>query len=154
MQIDSYRMNDLKYDIMAGFVVFLIAIPLGLGIALVSGAPLFSGLIAGMIGGIVVGTISQSSISVSGPAAGMAAIVLASITQLGSFNAFLLALILAGVLQIMIGSIRAGFIADYFPSNVIQGLLCAIGILIIIKQLPFAFTYTTAHNQLINELKE
>lgn len=150
----SYPISYLKYDFMAGIVVFLVAIPLCLGIALASGAPIFSGLIAGIIGGIVVGIISQSSISVSGPAAGMTAIVLTCIAHLGSFNAFLLALFFAGIIQILIGAIRAGFVADYIPSNVIQGLLCAIGILIIIKQLPFAFTYTTENSLLLDELKD
>ncbi len=150
----SYPISDIKYDFMASIVVFLVAIPLCLGIALASGAPLYSGLIAGIIGGIVVGIISQSSISVSGPAAGMAAVVLTSISQLGSFNAFLLALFFAGIIQIIIGTIRAGFVADYIPSNVIQGLLCAIGILIIIKQLPFAFTYTSENNLLLDEFKD
>ncbi len=149
-----YPISFLKYDIMAGIVVFLVAIPLCLGIALASGAPLFSGLIAGIIGGIVVGIISESSISVSGPAAGMAAVVITGINELGGFNALLLALFFAGILQIIIGTIRAGFIADYIPSNVIQGLLCAIGILIIIKQLPFAFTYVSENALLLEELKE
>ncbi len=137
-----YGKRHLKFDFIAGIVVFLIAIPLCLGIALASGAPLFSGILSGIIGGIVVGSLSGSHVSVSGPAAGMIAIVLAAITQLGDFNSFLLALVLAGVLQIIIGVLRAGFIADYIPSNVLQGLLCAIGILIIIKQLPLAFTLT------------
>lgn len=150
----SYPISHLKYDFMAGIVVFLVAIPLCLGIALASGAPLISGLIAGIVGGIIVGIISQSSISVSGPAAGMVAIVLAAIAELGSFNAFLLALFIAGIFQIIIGSIRAGFIADYIPSNVIQGLLCAIGILIILKQIPFAFTYTSENGLLLDQFKE
>jgi len=135
----------LKYDFSAGIVVFLIAIPLCLGIALASGAPLFSGIISGFIGGIVVGSISGSKISVSGPAAGMVAVVLAAITQLGGFEMFLLALLFAGILQIIIGVLRVGFIVKYIPSNVIQGLLCAIGILIIVKQLPFAFSYANDH---------
>jgi carbonic anhydrase len=149
-----YPFNYFKYDVTAGIVVFLVAIPLCLGIALASGAPLFSGLLAGILGGIIVGIISESSVSVSGPAAGMVAIVLAAIAQLGSFQTFLLALFFSGILQIIIGSIRAGFIADYVPSNVIQGLLCAIGILIIIKQLPFAFTYTAQNEALNTLLKE
>lgn len=148
-----YPLGYFKYDFSAGVVVFLVAIPLCLGVALASGAPLFAGLISGIIGGIVVGFLSGSHASVSGPAAGMVAVVLAAITQLGSFNDFLLALLLAGMLQIAIGLFRVGFIADYIPSNVIQGLLCAIGILIIIKQLPFAFTYTADGKSLLNELK-
>jgi carbonic anhydrase len=138
-----YQRRHFKFDLVAAIVVFLVAIPLCLGIALASGAPLFSGIISGIIGGIVVGTLSGSQVSVSGPAAGLVAIILVAITQLGDFNTFLLALTLAGVLQIIIGSFRAGFIADYIPSNVVQGLLCAIGILLIIKQLPLAFSLPT-----------
>jgi carbonic anhydrase len=149
-----YPFRYLKYDFIAGIVVFLVAIPLCLGIALASGAPLISGIIAGIIGGVVVGIISQSPVSVSGPAAGMVAVVLAAITQLGGFNAFLLALFFAGILQVTIGLLRTGFIADYVPSNVIQGLLCAIGILIIIKQLPFAFTYTAQNDLLMSSFNE
>ncbi|CEK09887.1 bifunctional SulP family inorganic anion transporter/carbonic anhydrase [Legionella hackeliae] len=137
-----YKHRSFKFDFIAAIVVFLVAIPLCLGIALASGAPLFSGILSGIIGGIVVGAISGSQVSVSGPAAGMAAVVLATISQLGDFNVFLLALVLAGVLQIVVGSLRAGFVADYVPSNVVQGLLCAIGILLIIKQLPLAFTFS------------
>lgn len=152
-RILRYPRGYFKYDITAGIVVFLVAIPLCLGVALASGAPLFSGVIAGILGGIVVGLLSESRVSVSGPAAGMVAVVLTAITQLGSFESFLLALCLAGLLQITIGLFRAGFIADYIPSNVIQGLLCAIGILIIIKQLPFAFTYTIDNETLLNEFR-
>jgi carbonic anhydrase len=135
-----YRKKHLKFDIVAGAVVFLVALPLCLGIAMASGAPLFSGILSGILGGIIIGSLSASPISVSGPAAGLVAIVLAAITSLGDFNTFLLALMLAGILQLVIGSLRAGFIADYIPSSVIQGLLCAIGIVLIIKQLPLAFT--------------
>lgn len=149
-----YPLSYLKYDFIAGLVVFLVAIPLCLGIALASGAPLFSGIIAGIVGGVVVGLISQSPVSVSGPAAGMVAVVIAAITQLGGFNAFLLALFLAGFIQIIVGLLRSGFIADYIPSNVIQGLLCAIGILIIVKQLPFAFTYTAQNDLLMSSFNE
>lgn len=152
-KIKIYQKRYLKYDITAGIVVFLVAIPLCLGIALASGAPLFSGIIAGIIGGIVVGSISESSVSVSGPAAGMVAIVLASISQLGSFNIFLLALVFAGFLQILFGLIRAGFLANFIPANVIQGLLCAIGILIIIKQIPLAFTHPMQNALLMESLK-
>lgn len=150
----SYKLSNFKYDATAGIVVFLVAIPLCLGIALASGAPLFSGIIAGIIGGIIVGTLSESAVSVSGPAAGMVAVVIAAIAALGGFNAFLVALTLSGIIQIIIGTLRAGFIADYIPSNVIQGLLCAIGILIIIKQLPFAFSYTSENQQLLDFLKD
>lgn len=138
-----YKSRNFKFDFIAGLVVFLVAIPLCLGTALASGAPLFSGILSGIIGGIIVGCLSGSHISVSGPAAGMAAVVVAAISQLGDFNTFLLALMLAGVLQIIVGSLRAGFISDYVPSNVVQGLLCAIGILLIIKQLPLAFTLSS-----------
>lgn len=139
-KLNSYRQHFLKFDLISGIVVFLVAIPLCLGTALASGAPLFSGILSGIIGGIIVGALSGSGVSVSGPAAGMAAVVLAAITQLGDFNTFLLALAIAGIFQIIVGALRAGFIADYVPSNVVQGLLCAIGILLIIKQLPLAFT--------------
>ncbi len=150
--ITPYPFN-VKRDSIAGFVVFLVAIPLCLGIALACGAPLFSGIISGIIGGIVVGIISESEVSVSGPAAGMVAVVIAAINKLGGFDAFLLALMFAGVIQIIVGSWRAGFIADYVPSNVIQGLLCAIGVMIIIKQLPFAFTYASHNDELLDLLK-
>ncbi|OJY47188.1 MAG: carbonic anhydrase, partial [Legionella sp. 40-6] len=149
-----YSRRYLKYDFVAAIVVFLVAIPLCLGIALASGAPLFSGILSGVIGGIIVGILSGSAVSVSGPAAGMAAVVLTAITQLGDFNTFLLALVLAGFIQIAIGGLRAGFIADYVPSNVVQGLLCAIGILLIIKQLPLAFTHSADFNELRNHLLE
>lgn len=152
--LSSYNLSTFKNDFTASIVVFLVAIPLCLGIALASGAPLFAGIIAGIIGGIVVGIISESSVSVSGPAAGMVAVVLAAIVELGGFNVFLLALLFAGLLQIIIGCLRAGFIADYIPSNVIQGLLCAIGILIIFKQLPFVFTYSRENTQLLKLLKD
>lgn len=138
-----YQHRNFKFDFIAAIVVFLVAIPLCLGIALASGAPLFSGIISGIVGGIVVGSLSGSQVSVSGPAAGMAAVVLAAITQLGDFNTFLLALTLAGLLQIMVGALRSGTVADYIPSNVVQGLLCAIGILLIVKQLPLTFTLST-----------
>ncbi|WP_019216360.1 bifunctional SulP family inorganic anion transporter/carbonic anhydrase [Legionella tunisiensis] len=149
-----YRHRSLKYDFIAAIVVFLVAVPLCLGIALASGAPLFSGILSGIIGGIVVGVLSGSQVSVSGPAAGMAAVVLAAISQLGDFNTFLLALALAGFLQLIVGSLRAGFVADYIPSNVVQGLLCAIGILLIIKQLPLAFSLSTDLKELKLHLLE
>lgn len=131
-------MANLKYDLPAGVVVFLVALPLCLGVALASGAPLLSGIISGIIGGLVVGFISKSSTSVSGPAAGLAAVVLSSILQLGSFETFLVAVFIAGVLQLIAGLLKAGFIADYIPSNVIKGLLAAIGIILILKQIPHA----------------
>ncbi len=131
----------LKKDIPASIVVFLVALPLCLGVALASGAPLLSGVIAGIVGGIVVGLLSGSKTSVSGPAAGLTAVVLASITQLGSFEVFLTALVLAGVIQVVAGLLKAGFIANYIPSNVIAGLLTAIGIILILKQIPHALGY-------------
>jgi MFS superfamily sulfate permease-like transporter len=134
-------LNKLKADIPASVVVFLVALPLCLGVALASGAPMISGLIAGIIGGIVVGALSQSHVSVSGPAAGLAAVVLASITQLGDFNLFLMAVVLAGAIQFIGGIGKAGFIANYIPSNVIKGLLAAIGIILILKQIPHAVGY-------------
>lgn len=130
---------NLKHDFPASLVVFLVALPLCLGVALASGAPLLSGVISGIIGGIVVGFLSQSHTSVSGPAAGLAAVVLSSILQLGSFETFLLAVLLAGGIQLIIGIAKAGFIANYIPSNVIKGLLAAIGIILILKQIPHAF---------------
>ncbi len=126
---------------LSGLVVFLVALPLCLGIALASGAPLFSGIIAGVIGGIVVGCLSNSHLSVSGPAAGLTAIVLVAIKDLGSFETFLLAVLLAGLMQIVLGFAKAGTISNYFPSNVIEGMLAAIGIIIILKQLPHAVGY-------------
>lgn len=135
------RSSFLKTDIQSGVVVFLVALPLCLGIALASGAPLFAGIIAGVIGGIVVGLLSNSQLSVSGPAAGLTAIVLAAITSLGSYETFLMAVVLAGVLQMLLGFAKAGTISNYFPSNVIEGMLTAIGIIIILKQLPHAIGY-------------
>ncbi|RPH84376.1 MAG: sulfate transporter [Planctomycetaceae bacterium] len=129
--------TTIPRDLMAGLIVFLVALPLCLGIALASGAPLFSGLIAGIVGGIVVGMFSGSHTSVSGPAAGLTAIVAAQIASLGSFEAFLLAVLIGGVLQIALGVIKAGALSAFFPSSVIKGLLAAIGALLLIKQLPY-----------------
>lgn len=131
----------IKSDLPAGIVVFLVAVPLCLGIALASGAPFFSGMIAGIVGGIVVGFLSNSQLSVSGPAAGLTAIVLASIHQLGAFETFLLAVVMAGLIQLILGFVKAGAIANYFPSSVIKGMLTAIGVIIIMKQIPHAFGY-------------
>ena len=133
--------GNLKYDLPAGLVVFLVAMPLCLGIALASGAPLFSGIIAGIVGGIVVGSISGSPLGVSGPAAGLAAVVLGAIVELGSFETFLLAGMVAGVIQLLLGIVRAGVIGYYFPNSVIKGMLAGIGITIILKQIPHAFGY-------------
>ena len=140
MQKTNYLAN-LKYDLPASVVVFLIAVPLCLGIALASGAPLFSGMIAGIVGGIVIGLLSNSHTSVSGPAAGLTAVVLVAIQQLGSFETFLVALVFAGILQVGLGFARAGIIANFFPSSVIKGMLSAIGIIIILKQIPHALGY-------------
>lgn len=129
--------HHLKSDLFAGLAVFLIAIPLCLGIALASGAPLYSGIVSGMVGGIVIGLLSKSPLSVSGPAAGLTAVVALAIVDLGSFEVFLCAVILAGVFQFLLGLFRAGFVSSYFPSNVIEGMLAAIGIIIIMKQLPY-----------------
>lgn len=123
-------------DLSAGLVVFLVALPLCLGVALASNAPPFAGILAGIVGGLLVGAISKSQTSVSGPAAGLTAVVAAQIAALGSFQAFLLAVLMAGVLQIGLGVIRAGAIADFVPSSVIKGLLAAIGLILILKQLP------------------
>ncbi|MCH9661674.1 MAG: SulP family inorganic anion transporter [Bacteroidetes bacterium] len=133
--------KNLKNDIPASIVVFFVALPLCLGIALASGAPLFSGLIAGIIGGIVVGSLSGSHIGVSGPAAGLAAIVLTAISTLGGFENFLLAVVLGGIMQMLFGVLRAGIIGYYFPSSVIKGMLTGIGIIIILKQIPHFFGY-------------
>ncbi len=128
--------NSLSHDLTSGLAVFLVAVPLCLGVALASGAPLFSGLLSGIIGGLLVGAISGSHTSVSGPAAGLTTIVAAQIVALGSFDAFLLALCLAGLIQIGLGIARAGVLAAFFPSSVIKGLLAAIGVILILKQFP------------------
>ena len=131
----------IKNDLPASIVVFFVALPLCLGIALASGAPLFSGLIAGSIGGIVVGALSGSKIGVSGPAAGLAAIVLTAIGSVGGYENFLVAVVLGGVIQIIFGFLKAGIIGYYFPSSVIKGMLTGIGIIIILKQIPHFFGY-------------
>jgi MFS superfamily sulfate permease-like transporter len=131
----------LKNDIPASIVVFFVALPLCLGIALASDAPPLSGLIAGIIGGIVVGSLSKSKIGVSGPAAGLAAIVASAISSLGSFELFLSAVVLAGIIQILFGVLRMGVIGYYFPNSVIKGMLTGIGIIIILKQIPHFFGY-------------
>lgn len=136
--------KHIKSDLPASIVVFFVALPLCLGIALASGAPLFSGLIAGIIGGIVVGSLSGSQIGVSGPAAGLAAIVLTAIGTLGGFENFLLAVVLGGVIQLVFGILKAGIIGYYFPSSVIKGMLTGIGIIIFLKQIPHFFGYEAA----------
>lgn len=131
--------KNLKNDLPAGLVVFLVALPLCLGIALASGAPLFSGVISGIVGGIVVGVLSDSKLSVSGPAAGLTVIVFSAIATLGSFEAFLVAVVLSGIVQLILGYLRAGIIGHFFPGSVITGMLTAIGLSIILKQIPHAF---------------
>lgn len=141
-------LGSIPYDLPAGLVVFLVAIPLCLGIALASQPdaanlkfPIFAGIISGIIGGLVIPLISQSQLSVSGPAAGLTVVVIAGVTTIGSFTGFLVAIFLAGLIQILLGVIRAGFVAYYIPSSVIKGMLAAIGIILILKQLPHAVGY-------------
>ncbi len=141
MELKKNMFKELKSDLPASIVVFFVAVPLCLGIALASGAPLFAGIIAGIVGGIVVGIASGSPLGVSGPAAGLAVIVLTSIATLGSWPTFLLAVVIAGILQLIMGFAKAGFIAYFFPSSVIKGMLTGIGLLIILKQIPHAIGY-------------
>ncbi len=143
---NKHLFSNIKHDFPASIVVFLVAVPLCLGIALASGAPLFSGIIAGIIGGIVVGSLSDSPLGVSGPAAGLAVIVLTAINEMGGlanggFEIFLLAVIFAGIIQVVLGYAKAGIIGYYFPSSVIKGMLAGIGVIIILKQIPHAFGY-------------
>lgn len=142
----------LSKDLPSSVVVFLVALPLCLGIALASGAPLFSGLISGIVGGVVIGFLSGSNLSVSGPAAGLAALVLAAINNIGDFRLFLCAVVLAGAFQILMGMAKLGGIANYFPSAVIKGMLTSIGILIIAKQIPHAFGYDRDEKGHLTEL--
>lgn len=136
----QFDAESLRHDVPAGIAVFLIALPLCLGIAIASGAPLFSGLIAGIIGGIVVASLSGSALGVSGPAAGLVMIVFNAIEHLG-FEAFLLAVVLAGIIQLLMGRIGAGIIGYYFPSAVIAGMLSGIGIILFLKKIPHALGY-------------
>lgn len=133
--------SNIKNDAISGIIVFLIALPLCLGIAQASGAPLFSGIVTGIIAGIIVGFLSGSQLSVAGPAAGLTAIVLAAITDLGSWDIFLCAVMAAGIIQLILGFAKAGSIANYFPSSVIEGMLAGIGLTIIIKMIPEALGY-------------
>jgi len=133
--------SEAKSDLPASIVVFFVALPLCLGIALASGAPLFAGVIAGIVGGIVVGLASGSPLGVSGPAAGLAVVVFSAISTLGSYEAFLVAVVIAGIIQLALGFFKAGFIAYFFPSSVIKGMLTGIGLLIILKQIPHALGY-------------
>jgi MFS superfamily sulfate permease-like transporter len=128
--------NHILKDLIAGLVVFLVAVPLCIGIAHASGVPIIAGIIAGVIGGVVVGLVSGAHISVSGPAAGLTAIVITQMEKLGTFEAFLFAVFLSGLLQVAFGALRAGLLANYFPTNVIKGLLAAIGVILIMKQVP------------------
>lgn len=132
--------KNLKSDLPAGLVVFLVSLPLSLGIALASGASSFSGIISAVIGGVIVGALSKSALGVSGPAAGLAVIVIVAIQSLG-FETFLLAVFLAGLMQLILGYLKAGIIGYFFPSSVIKGMLTAIGISIFFKQIPHAFGY-------------
>jgi len=147
----SLNIKTLKSDLPSGLVVFLVALPLCLGISLASGAPFFSGLISGIIGGIVIGFLSSSKLSVSGPAAGLAALVLAAITNIGAFDLFLCAVLIAGIIQMLMSLARLGGIANYFPSSVIKGMLTSIGILIIAKQIPHAVGYDKDEKGLLTD---
>lgn len=143
--------SNIKSDAVAGVIVFLIALPLCLGIAQASGAPLFSGIVAGIIGGIVVGSLSGSQLSVVGPAAGLTAIVLVAISDLGTFDIFLCAVIVAGAIQLLLGFLKAGGIANYFPNSVIEGMLAGIGLTIILKQIPEALGYDgVGHERMVD----
>ena len=133
--------KNLKSDGPASLIVFLVAVPLCLGIALASGAPALSGIIAGIIGGLIVGSLSNSPLGVSGPAAGLATIVLDNITVLGSFEILLVSVIIGGVIQLILGFLKGGIIGYYFPNSIIKGMLSAIGIVIFLKQVPHAFGY-------------
>jgi MFS superfamily sulfate permease-like transporter len=140
-KIKYYRLIWMKHDLPAGLSVFLVALPLCLGIALASGAPLYAGLLSGIIGGLIVSLISGSQLGVTGPAAGLTTIVAASIISLGDFKVFLLTVIVAGLFQLMLGLLKLGVVANYFPSSVIKGMLAAIGIILISKQIPLALGY-------------
>ncbi len=136
-----YRLIWLKHDLPAGLTVFLVALPLCLGISLASGAPLYAGILSGVVGGIVVSLVSGSQLGVSGPAAGLTTVVATSILSLGDYRVFLLAVFLAGVFQLLLGILKLGTVANYFPSAVIKGMLAAIGIILISKQIPLALGY-------------
>jgi MFS superfamily sulfate permease-like transporter len=140
----NYYLRHLKQDVPASIVVFLVALPLCLGIALASGAPLTAGVIAGITGGIVVSWASGSQLSVSGPAAGLTVIVFNAIDTLGGFNAFLVSVTIAGCLQLLLGYLKAGLIGAFFPVSVIKGMLAAIGLILIIKQIPHATGYDSS----------
>ncbi|MCC6600696.1 MAG: SulP family inorganic anion transporter, partial [Crocinitomicaceae bacterium] len=139
--IKYYRIIWLKHDLPAGLSVFFVALPLCLGIALASGAPLYSGLLSGIIGGLVAALISGSQLAVSGPAAGLTTLVAASIVALGDYKIFLLAVMVAGLFQLFLGLLKLGAVVNYVPSSVIKGMLAAIGIILISKQVPIALGY-------------
>ena len=141
MKQKTFSLKNLRTDIPSSIVVFLVALPLCLGVALASNAPLFSGIIAGMIGGMVIGSLSGSQLSVSGPVAGLTAIVSAAVLKLPSFEVFLLSVMICGLLQIVLGFIKAGVIGDYIPNSVIKGMLAAIGLILILKQFPHLIGY-------------
>lgn len=145
---------NLKYDLPSGLVVFLVALPLCLGIASASGAPFFSGIISGVIGGILIGALSSSPLSVSGPAAGLATLVMGAIISIGDFQLFLCAVLIAGILQILLGMAKLGGIANYIPGSVIKGMLTSIGILIVAKQIPKATGYDKDEKGNLTELFE
>ncbi|MBL7942230.1 MAG: SulP family inorganic anion transporter, partial [Flavobacteriales bacterium] len=136
-----FRKGELTYDLTAGIAVFLVALPLCLGIALASGAPPYAGLLSGMIGGIVVGFLSGSSLAVSGPAAGLSTVVAAALVSMPDYHTFMLSVVVAGLFQLLLGLFRLGIFANYFPSSVIKGMLAAIGILLLSKQIPIALGY-------------
>jgi MFS superfamily sulfate permease-like transporter len=136
-----YRLIFFKHDLPAGLAVFFVALPLCLGIALASGAPLYAGLLSGVIGGVVVSLVSGSQLAVSGPAAGLSTVVAASIISFGDYRVFLLAVVIAGLFQVILGVFKLGVIASYFPSSVIKGMLAAIGLILISKQIPIALGY-------------
>ncbi|HYH56267.1 MAG TPA: SulP family inorganic anion transporter, partial [Anseongella sp.] len=142
MKNSGLTFKYFKNDFPAGLVVFLVALPLCLGIALASGAPLFAGIITGIVGGVIVGALNKSELSVSGPAAGLTVIVLSAITSLG-YGAFLYSVVIAGVLQILFGFAKAGIVGDFFPSSVIRGMLAAIGLILILGQLPVFLGFDT-----------
>lgn len=133
--------HNFKFDLPASVVVFLVALPLCLGIALASGVPLMAGIVSGIVGGVIVSWLSGSALAVSGPAAGLTVVVLDAVHQLGSFETFLVAVVLAGVIQLGLGLLRAGLVAYYFPTTVIKGLLAAIGVILILKQIPRAIGF-------------
>src|SRR4030095_247810 len=141
MKRANFYFKNIGSDLPASIVVFLVALPLCLGIALASNAPLFSGIIAGIIGGIVIGSLSGSQLSVSGPAAGLTAIVSVAVLKLPAFDAFLLSVLICGALQIILGFIKAGVVGDYVPNCVIKGMLAAIGLILILKQFPHLIGY-------------